>query len=449
MLSDLTRLDGVSRLELIEMARRLGAHRPEVLTREELTTKIVELSEMKPERRAPVPSGGFFDSARRLIAGMVEQGLNLPDAAARIRGAESTKKLSYQSPIPTTTLAKIYVAQGHEQRAIKTLKEVLALKADDLEAQEILASLQSSRLEREHASKDLSSPTTQKSTFESSTQKTATAEQPSKSTQQSASASAQPVLAQPVATPLVATPLVATPPVATPPVATPPVATPPVATPPVAIPPVATPPVATPPVATLQASPSSTIALALDVPPPTVDEHSVDVERHINADASLPKESRSERVEPKLKPIAAAEPSGIDTSLAENRAPLAASILSEPCPNLEEEPEVEIRLLPELSIEWGELGSKISWANLSAVSHIELRIFPRVMDERGVRVQSFKIDSNSGDELLLWERLELAPSSEEERPYIVAAAGNWAADAGKKCSESSGTFLPSVLARSF
>jgi hypothetical protein len=61
----------------------------------------------------------------------VEQGLNLPDAAALIRGDfkfEPSKPI--QPPVATVTLAEIYGAQGHFKKALAMLDEVLAKEPD-------------------------------------------------------------------------------------------------------------------------------------------------------------------------------------------------------------------------------------------------------------------------------------------------------------------------------
>ncbi|HEY4102950.1 MAG TPA: tetratricopeptide repeat protein, partial [Polyangiaceae bacterium] len=60
-----------------------------------------------------------------------EAGLNLPDAAALIRG-EGARDGDWKGPPPvaTVTLAEIYAAQGHLERALKMLDEVLAKEPD-------------------------------------------------------------------------------------------------------------------------------------------------------------------------------------------------------------------------------------------------------------------------------------------------------------------------------
>jgi hypothetical protein len=126
---DLQILDGMSRDELIARARSLGAKRPELMTRVELRDEIVRLTEQDPVVRKR--SRGWLGVARDLVASVVDSGLNLPGAAAAIRGAPPPKA-EWQGPAPvaTLTLAEIYVAQGHSDRALRVLDEVLANEPD-------------------------------------------------------------------------------------------------------------------------------------------------------------------------------------------------------------------------------------------------------------------------------------------------------------------------------
>ncbi|MEB2312300.1 MAG: hypothetical protein OZ921_02930 [Sorangiineae bacterium] len=122
-------LDGMSRDALIELARRLGARRAEMLTRVELKDEILRLGETDENKRRR--ARGFFGVARDLVAGLVERGLNMPDAAALIRGETILESRSpAPPPVATVTLAEIYAAQGHTQRALSMLDEVLAREPD-------------------------------------------------------------------------------------------------------------------------------------------------------------------------------------------------------------------------------------------------------------------------------------------------------------------------------
>ena len=126
---DLELLDGLSRDELIARARSLGAQRPEVMTRVELRDEIVRRSETDPvaQRR----SRGWLGVARDLVASVVDSGLNLPGAAAAIRGApRPDREWHGPSPVATVTLAEIYLAQGHRERALGVIDEVLRAEPD-------------------------------------------------------------------------------------------------------------------------------------------------------------------------------------------------------------------------------------------------------------------------------------------------------------------------------
>jgi hypothetical protein len=86
--------------------------------------------------------------ARRLLASVVERGLNLPDAAALIRG--DTKLMAppmAPPPVATVTLARIYAAQGHLDRAIGTLDEVLDSDPDHELARDLRTQLDLRRAE--------------------------------------------------------------------------------------------------------------------------------------------------------------------------------------------------------------------------------------------------------------------------------------------------------------
>jgi len=84
--------------------------------------------------------------ARDLLARVVERGLHLPDAAERIRtlGYVPTMHGSAPAALPTVTLAEIYAAQGHRERAIETLESVLGREADHAAARALLAQLRDS-----------------------------------------------------------------------------------------------------------------------------------------------------------------------------------------------------------------------------------------------------------------------------------------------------------------
>jgi hypothetical protein len=118
-------LEELPREDLVVRARLVGVKRPEVMTRVELCDEIVRLGTPNPVERKK--ARGWLGVARDLIASAVEQGLNLPDAAALIRGEIRYEPLrTPQSPVATVTLAEIYGAQGHFGRALSILDEVLS-----------------------------------------------------------------------------------------------------------------------------------------------------------------------------------------------------------------------------------------------------------------------------------------------------------------------------------
>src|SRR5882762_11279415 len=121
-------MNSLSRSDLIERAEALGVDRANLLTRAELTDEIVRRTVSDPiERRI---ARGLLGVARDLVARIVERGLHLPDAAARIRGSERPSWIPPKPPIATVTLAEIYAKQGHRGRALSVLDEVLEAEAD-------------------------------------------------------------------------------------------------------------------------------------------------------------------------------------------------------------------------------------------------------------------------------------------------------------------------------
>lgn len=116
-------LDRLSREELIETADGLGVERAGVLTRVELIDEIVRRSVADPQERTL--ARGLLGLARDLLADVVERGLHLPDAAARIRSRSIPRWPAPRAPIATVTLAEIYAKQGLRDRALSVLDEVL------------------------------------------------------------------------------------------------------------------------------------------------------------------------------------------------------------------------------------------------------------------------------------------------------------------------------------
>lgn len=122
-------LERLSREQLILKARVLGVERPELMTRVEMRDEIVRRSE--PDLAQQKRARGFLGVARDLVASVVEAGLNLPDAAALIRG-DNNRETHWKGPPPvaTVTLAEIYATQGHLDRALRMLDEVLRKEPD-------------------------------------------------------------------------------------------------------------------------------------------------------------------------------------------------------------------------------------------------------------------------------------------------------------------------------
>jgi hypothetical protein len=136
---DLERLD---RDALIARAEAAGITRARILTRPELVDELLLRSIADPV--AKQRSRGLFGVARDLLARVVERGLHLPDAAERIRtlgGIAGSPRPSAPAALPTVTLAEIYAAQGHRDRAVETLEGVLAREPDHAAARALLAQL--------------------------------------------------------------------------------------------------------------------------------------------------------------------------------------------------------------------------------------------------------------------------------------------------------------------
>jgi hypothetical protein len=138
--AELERLD---RDVLIERAEAAGVTRARILTRPELVDELLIRS--APDEATKERMRGFFGVARDLLARVVERGLHLPDAAERIRGIGSASmppRRAAPAALPTVTLAEIYAAQGHRQRATETLRGVLVREPDHAVARALLAQLE-------------------------------------------------------------------------------------------------------------------------------------------------------------------------------------------------------------------------------------------------------------------------------------------------------------------
>jgi hypothetical protein len=134
-------LEALDRESLIARAETAGVVRARVLTRPELVDELIVRQNRDPETTRRMR--GLLGRARDLLARLVERGLNLPDAADRLRSAPPPPPRRTGPSVPTVTLAEIYATQGHKQKAIDTLHEVLAREPDHLAAKGLLTKLES------------------------------------------------------------------------------------------------------------------------------------------------------------------------------------------------------------------------------------------------------------------------------------------------------------------
>src|SRR4051812_36202853 len=135
---DRQELERLTREQLITQAERLGIPRPRVLTQPELIDEII--GRTTKDDRERVKARGWLGRARDLLARVVDRGLHLPEAARVLRS--SPEERAWPSPPPplaTVTLAEIYAAQGHLDRAINVLNDVLAREPEHQEAQALRA----------------------------------------------------------------------------------------------------------------------------------------------------------------------------------------------------------------------------------------------------------------------------------------------------------------------
>src|SRR4051794_13450726 len=139
--SELERLD---REGLVMRAQASGIRRARLLTRPELIDELLRL-DPATDQTTLKKSRGFFGIARDLLSRVVERGLHLPDAADRLRAALGTTLPQVPRPepqaVPTVTLAEIYAAQGHNLRAIETLRRVLEVEPEHGAARALLERL--------------------------------------------------------------------------------------------------------------------------------------------------------------------------------------------------------------------------------------------------------------------------------------------------------------------
>lgn len=129
-------LERLSRDELVARAERLGVSRPRVLTQPELMDEIIGRTTKSDRER--VAKRGWLGRARDLLAGVMDKGLHLPDIAKALRATPDEQGWpAPPAPLPTITLAEIYAAQGHLDRALGVLDEVLAREPTHAEAKKL------------------------------------------------------------------------------------------------------------------------------------------------------------------------------------------------------------------------------------------------------------------------------------------------------------------------
>ena len=134
-------LESLDRESLIARAETAGVMRARVLTRPELVDEILVRQNFDPDTSRRVR--GLLGRARDLLAKLVERGLNLPDAADRLRGAPAPPPKRVGPAVPTVTLAEIYATQGHTKKAVDTLHQVLEREPEHAAAKSLLEKLES------------------------------------------------------------------------------------------------------------------------------------------------------------------------------------------------------------------------------------------------------------------------------------------------------------------
>lgn len=144
---DRAELELMDREGLVLRAQAAGIRRARLLTRPELVDELLRTGPVVDETQLK-KTRGFFGLARDLLSRVVERGLHLPDAADRLRAALGSPPFDVPRPepqaVPTVTLAEIYAAQGHKQRAVETLQRVLEAEPDHGAARALLEKLEAS-----------------------------------------------------------------------------------------------------------------------------------------------------------------------------------------------------------------------------------------------------------------------------------------------------------------
>ena len=135
-------LEALDRDSLVAQAEALRIAKAKLLTRPELVDEIL-LAQAGGDRVRARAARGWLGRARDLVARVIERGLHLPDAADRLR-ADSPPPVPRRTPsiVPTVTLAEIYATQGHRQKALDTLQQVLKKEPDHGAARALLSRLE-------------------------------------------------------------------------------------------------------------------------------------------------------------------------------------------------------------------------------------------------------------------------------------------------------------------
>jgi hypothetical protein len=144
-----TELERLDRDTLIARAEQSGVVRARILTRPELIDEIIVRAAHAAAGRADEVARvrGFFGRARDLLSRVIERGLHLPDAAERILARTLPPPPREGAPLPTVTLAEIYAAQGHRERAVATLKNVLDREPEHETARRLIERLEDAAYE--------------------------------------------------------------------------------------------------------------------------------------------------------------------------------------------------------------------------------------------------------------------------------------------------------------
>jgi hypothetical protein len=134
-----TELEALDRDALAARAEAAGVAGARRLTKPELVDELLKRDPSPEAKRAR----GLLGRARDLLARVIERGLHLPDAAERFRAKGPIRTGPARAPeaVPTVTLAEIYAAQGHREKAVKTLEQVLASNPQNPAALTLLARL--------------------------------------------------------------------------------------------------------------------------------------------------------------------------------------------------------------------------------------------------------------------------------------------------------------------